>query len=337
MEKSPKYRTCGFSTANEGEEPQWFSLEVQLHTSQFRIRDTDEEGDVPGRLSLVDCFDWAVSPCVADFEHLSPPPPPLEIGKLTLSYFVPTASFECDLVASDEILAHGKIEPLDLDEDRWPPGSLEELEDRRLQSMPWTTSFPSFTPADIVVICDDPQHPFDSNPTRVRIGDQYLYFKASPYPDDMAAKKEVETYEKIASANLGAGVRTSRLYGVVRNERSQLIGLLLHLIEEHEDSPLTFAVGPETPGASMDRWAKQIHDTLTALHRASIIWGDAKPDNILIDVHGDAWLIDFGGGRTEGWVDSDKAGTANGDVQGLVRILQFIASGGDGCSSRLLE
>lgn len=28
-----------------------------------------------------------------------------------------------------------------------------------------------------------------------------------------------------------------------------------------------------------------------------------------MDAAGDAWVTDFGGGRTEGWVDRDKAGT----------------------------
>lgn len=76
-----------------------------------------------------------------------------------------------------------------------------------------------------------------------------------------------------------------------------------------------------------NRWAEQIQHTIAALHQAGIIRGDAKPDNILIDAHGDAWVIDFGGGRTEGWVDADKAGTVDGDLQGLERILKFIASG----------
>jgi tRNA A-37 threonylcarbamoyl transferase component Bud32 len=229
------------------------------------------------------------------------------------------------LIAADETLAPGEIERLDTDEDCWAPSGLGD--DGCLRSTPWTTPFPSFTPADIAVICDDPQRPFDSNPTQVCVGQQHLYFKPSPYPDDIVAQKEVRTYEKIASANFGADIRTSRLYGVVRNEKDQLIGLLLYSIKE--DAPLTSAVGPETPDALKERWVKQIQDTLAALHRVGITWGDAKPDNILIDVHGDAWIIDFGGGRTKGWVDSDKAGTVDGDLQALERILQFITSAGD--------
>ncbi|KAK4235246.1 hypothetical protein C8A03DRAFT_17994 [Achaetomium macrosporum] len=354
--KSPKYRILSFTTSNKRDKRQWFSLEIQLHTTRFRIavsplhfcnspvrsaefqkyfalllfehdgghddsiEETDEETT---STALLDCFDWATGPCLADFERLSPAPPPLKSRQLTLSDFLVTASFECNLTATDEILAPAEIERIETDEDCWPSSSSNsESRDG------WTTSFPSFSPAEVTVICDDPDHPFDSNPTHVRIGQQRLYFKQSLDPDDAVAKKEVETYEKIARADLGAGARTSRLFGVVRNARSQLLGLLLYPIEE--DTLLTFAVGPDTPNALKDRWARQVRDTLAALHRAGCTWGDAKPDNVLIDVHGDAWIVDFGGGRTEGWVDSGKPGTVEGDLQGLERIMEFIASGGAG-------
>ncbi|KAL2192372.1 hypothetical protein P885DRAFT_47866 [Corynascus similis CBS 632.67] len=357
MEKSSRslYRILSFTTSNEDDNCQWFMLEIKLHASRFRIsvspsnfrnsavrsgefqkyfalllsenddpdgsveESEEREGDVPSGNSLYDCFDWAVIPCLGEFERLAPAPPPLERGvQLSLSHFLVVTSFECDLVAIDDVLAPGKIERIDnMDEDCWPSPSSGDA---------WTTSFPSFTPTEVAVICNDPDHPFDSNPTQVRVGQQRLYFKGCDL-DDMVAKKEVETYERIASASFGADVRTSRLYGVVRNEKNQLVGLLLYHIEE--DTPLTFALGPETSSVLKNRWAQQIQDTMAALHQAGITWGDAKPDNILIDVHGDAWLIDFGGGRTEGWVDSDKAGTVDGDLQALERILKFIASAGD--------
>lgn len=148
-ERTSKYRILGFTTANEGEEPQWFSLEVRLHNSRVRISVTlsnfrnspaqseefhkyfvlllsenkDEEGEqegqdtLPGRATLVDCFDWAISPCLTHFERLSPPPLLSSSGKLTLSHFLATTSFECDLIAADEVLVPGEIERLETDED----------------------------------------------------------------------------------------------------------------------------------------------------------------------------------------------------------------------------
>jgi len=60
------------------------------------------------------------------------------------------------------------------------------------------------------------------------------------------------------------------------------------------------------------------------LHRVGAVWGDAKTDNILIDKDSNAWVIDFEGGYTEGWVDEDRAGTKEGDLQGLGKILDRI-------------
>ena len=37
--------------------------------------------------------------------------------------------------------------------------------------------------------------------------------------------------------------------------------------------------------------------------------GRRKPDNILIDAHNDAYLIDFGGGYMDGWEDKELVNT----------------------------
>ncbi|KAK3309407.1 uncharacterized protein B0T15DRAFT_563816 [Chaetomium strumarium] len=288
--KRPKYRILSFTTSNKDDERQWSTLEIQLYGTRFRIR--------------VSPTNFRNSPVrSAEFQNASRAPPPLvEYKQLTLSDFLDTAFFECELTATDDILAPVEITPVESDEDCWPSSSSSSSSPPNSEPRNvWTTSFPSFSPPEVTVIYDDLEHPFDSNPA------------PSPDPDDAVARKEVETYERIATAtNLGApGVRTSRLFGV-------------------EDTPLTFAVTPETLTAVMERWAQQIRGTLAALHRAGITWGDAKPDNVLIDVHGNAWIVDFGGGRTEGWVDSAKAETVEGDLQALERILDFIERGGEG-------
>lgn len=50
-----------------------------------------------------------------------------------------------------------------------------------------------------------------------------------------------------------------------------------------------------------NNWPQQISNAVMALHEASVIWGDAKAGNVLIDVESkNAILIDFGGGTTKG-------------------------------------
>lgn len=76
------------------------------------------------------------------------------------------------------------------------------------------------------------------------------------------------------------------------------------------------------------KWAGQIKRTIQFLHSIGVIWGDAKPSNIIIDSLGDAHLIDFGGGWTEGWVDEKLQETTDGDEQGVARILKFLDAQG---------
>jgi hypothetical protein len=38
----------------------------------------------------------------------------------------------------------------------------------------------------------------------------------------------------------------------------------------------------------------------------------------------DAWVIDFGGSYTEGWVDEELKETPEGDEQAVARILKFL-------------
>jgi Ser/Thr protein kinase RdoA (MazF antagonist) len=69
----------------------------------------------------------------------------------------------------------------------------------------------------------------------------------------------------------------------------------------------------------------QIRGTVDSLHDVGVIWGDGKPDNILIhDKIDDAWVIDFGGGYTKGWVDQELLETLEGDEQVLGRIHDFL-------------
>jgi hypothetical protein len=43
-----------------------------------------------------------------------------------------------------------------------------------------------------------------------------------------------------------------------------------------------------------------------------------------VDDRDDAWLIDFGGGWTRGWLDESLAGTYDGNYQAIQRIYGFL-------------
>lgn len=68
------------------------------------------------------------------------------------------------------------------------------------------------------------------------------------------------------------------------------------------------------------RWAGELKALIQTLHHAGLVWGDAKPDNILDDTKDNLCLIDFGGSFTEGSVDKEKRDTKEGDLQGSERI-----------------
>jgi serine/threonine protein kinase len=76
------------------------------------------------------------------------------------------------------------------------------------------------------------------------------------------------------------------------------------------------------------KWADQIKNSLDELHKLDILWRDIKTDNVLIDVNGDAFLIDLGGGNTVSWVDRDKYGTMEGEAQGLSKLLKALGQEG---------
>lgn len=79
-----------------------------------------------------------------------------------------------------------------------------------------------------------------------------------------------------------------------------------------------------SPISSRRRWASQIDGSIKKLHQESIIWGDVKAENVPIDKNDDAWVIDFGGSYTPGWVDPEKAGSLEGDLQGLENIMGML-------------
>jgi len=134
-----------------------------------------------------------------------------------------------------------------------------------------------------------------------------------------------QKYAKIAASGLSQQeLRTSRLYGIVVGGKGWIRGLLYEWIDTGLDRTLTWMVDSKTPIATREKWATQIRETVAKLHDLDVVWGDVKSENVLIDKDGNAVIIDLEGGFTRGWVDSDKSGKLEGDLQGLERMTNFI-------------
>lgn len=359
VSQRPHYQKCGHTLCNRDEDSRWFMVHVKMHgrtltievcreefqNSPTRLDEftqyleilqvgtegewfSDEEDSDGGHgvseppmqrpmldLSLDGCYEWAVRPFLPVMDELAPRPS--ETSTITLQHFFSGESFEAKLQAVDDVLLSGAIHAWDDMENVVGDAGIR-----------WKTACPIFQTREVEVLSDDPTYILIDEPTRVRVQGKEVFFKAFLDPDDSIGAHEVLTLEKISKAGFDPRqVRTSRLYGIVKDDKSHVIGLLLNYIRVDE-TLYDKVIETQSLGTDMkDKWKRQMTGTVEALHGAGIVWGDVKASNVLVDTTGDAWVADFGGGYTEGWVDRDKAGTIEGDLQGLRAIIDFIDMG----------
>lgn len=142
-------------------------------------------------------------------------------------------------------------------------------------------------------------------------------------------KQEIDCLQKIlqASSSLEGGMsrfRVPALKGFVEHpENGIIVGFLREWIPSKHNLGGTRSQALASPRHIRQRWAGQTKRTVKALHAIGVVWGDAKPDNIVIDLNEDAWVIDLGGGWSNGWVDASLQGTIEGDEQGVSRIIEY--------------
>lgn len=113
-----------------------------------------------------------------------------------------------------------------------------------------------------------------------------------------------------------------RLVGLVEpaDQKGKIEGMLIDYVENARSLwDIEFISADEC-----NKWADQMRAAIEYLHENELVWGDAKPANVLITCDGNAVLIDFGGGATKGWVDLENHETYHGDLQGLERIISFM-------------
>lgn len=260
-----------------------------------------------------DFYDWVIKPFLLLLRAITPIDPG---AKPTLyDFFFPETTVYTLSVVAGELAP--RIYEADEDDAEWAENGVplpEEL----------CSSWPSFRLSEIEICPKWPGGALSTSPRKVQLADgTTAFFKSIRAGDSRLAEKELQNYKNIRDAGLEDGLRISRLHGLARDNEGSVFGLLLRYIDCGNKN-LACAANPDAPLALRRKWAEQVKHTVERLHEAGIVWGDAKAENVLVDINDDAWVIDFGGGYTEGWVEKGSAGTVTGDVQGLSKILKFL-------------
>lgn len=132
--------------------------------------------------------------------------------------------------------------------------------------------------------------------------------------DELA--REMGCLHKVSRLNDPA-IRAPRLEGLGEwNEENSRV-LMTYIEGKYTLSRIPIGTQPRI----VSEWIRQVRQTVEALHRNDIIWGDVKPENVLIDRDENAWVLDFGGGWTDGWVSERLHDTKEGDLEGLNNII----------------
>lgn len=271
--------------------------------------DDPEEFDDP----LEEMHDWALEPFLPIFRAVAP----LDANrKYTLKDCLFAETLRYTLV-----VVEGNMTPCRLETDRnhRSAGAFFQPSERASYS-----TFTAYRPDEVQVSIGESSSALPSIPRKVFVRGHACFFKLV-FPGDLnSTLREFNAYTKIQSAKFDDTVRTSRLHGVVQDETTgRIIGLLLSYISC--DNQTLLCVGRHPMFSSFrQKWLDQISYTITSLHAHGIVWGDGKPDNVLIDTSNDAYLVDFGGGYTQGWVDKEHANTIEGDLEGLRRITDYL-------------
>lgn len=260
-----------------------------------------------------DLQEWAVEPLLAIFDRIETPASPKSV---TLQDYLTPETYRYLLYGTD-----GRLESfLDytVPEEFMSDGV-------NLSEVTLSPTWLIFCPRQIELQSSDEEEPLSRFPQNVLAGGRTYFFKPVDSGNKRSVLREMDIYRKMEESLEPREMRNvSRLHGVVQDSsNATCIGLLLSWID-CDNMTLECAITPETPFYLREKWDEQVTITLTALHKAGIIWGDAKAVNILIDANDDAWIIDFGGGYTRGWVEKDRMETIDGDHEGLSKIREFL-------------
>ncbi|KGO64842.1 hypothetical protein PITC_040870 [Penicillium italicum] len=285
------------------QEPEWIPDESEV--------DVDGEFEDP----LDEMHDWVLQPFLPIFHKIAPLDP-------SQKYTLEDCLFAEEFHYSVQVVGDNLV-PVYLSNTK---NMKNHLIGARLPSSIDYSAFPAYHPREVQVPISADSAALPGIPHKVFIhGQPQPSFFKIVYGGDMSITiREIFTYSKIRMAKFDPPILTSQLEGLVQDDDGYVMGLVLSYIN-CDGATLNCIDGHDPKFFELrQKWVDQISHTIKHLHSYDIIWGDAKAANVLIDANEDAYLIDFGGGYTEGWVEKEKSNSTEGDLQGLENIKRHL-------------
>lgn len=189
---------------------------------------------------------------------------------------------------------------------------------------------PRFTPEDIS-IAEVFVHGASTITAAVQVQGQEMFCKSRGRGGGLfgtSEARELKCLGEMLKVFPTEAIKVPQLLGYIhQKDTQQILGFLRQWVPGRRLSNVVAGATAE----KRQKWACQIRQSIELLHQNGLVWGDAKPSNIIIDEQDNAWLIDFGGGYTRGWIDEELVETKQGDEQALEKITELL-SGGEGAS-----
>ncbi|RKK56575.1 hypothetical protein BFJ67_g3859 [Fusarium oxysporum f. sp. cepae] len=295
------------------------SAEVEQRYNQACDSDDIEEA---GALSD-EILDAVVEAGRDEFDHLAPPSASGE----TLSQCLHTLLFPKEYYFSFRTL-NGKAEVL-----RQDSGVKQDAVLVGQSGLPFhlnkdkDCNLPIYSTKDIHAVEDLRNAGFIAH---VMVNGKKMCSKVGYSKGEDSAQRELDCLWKITTSPHAAAIQAPKILGLITTpENGKTIGFLEKYIPVSETWELSTLGSIEDVSAIDEsrrkKWASQVRDNVDLLHKTRITWGDDKASNVLIHREtDDAWIIDFGGGWTEGWVDKPLSGTITGDEMTVKKIFGYL-------------
>ncbi|OJJ65898.1 hypothetical protein ASPBRDRAFT_139214 [Aspergillus brasiliensis CBS 101740] len=276
------------------------------------------DDDQNGESTSEDFYDWVVTPLLPILAEAEEAPPSNGQPFTLRDYLLPeTCHYQLYFV-------NDKVEP------RYDHGDGESLFVPGLDigDFALPSTWGKYTPDMVQQCLGKNDYGYSKKPRKVSVDGKLCFLKE--FHSRRGFLRELETYKKIEQRGLSRNedVQVPQFVGVVyvSQDSRRVYGMLISLVD-CENLTLSCALRDKVTFAQIKKWEEQIATTVELLHEAGIVWGDVKTNNVLIDKNDDAWVIDFGGGYTQGWVDKKHRETMKGDEEGLFKILERLYAG----------